>query len=65
LQGSIKRKKKVESDLATREKDKFETIYILEPHEIASQRLKLASGELRPAPPRPARPFLPSNVLIL
>ena len=39
----MKRKKKNETDLATREKDKFETIYILEQHEIGSQRLKLVS----------------------
>ena len=30
-------------NLATKVDDKFETIYILEPHEISSQRLKLVS----------------------
>ena len=32
-------------DLKTREKDKFETIYILEKHELPSQRLKLVSDK--------------------
>ena len=47
LQGALKRKK---SDgggpnlgLATREKDKVETIYILERHELPNQKLKLVS----------------------
>ncbi|CAB4054913.1 SHPRH [Lepeophtheirus salmonis] len=31
------------ADLSTREKDKFETIYIIEKHEIPSQKLKLVS----------------------
>jgi len=35
------KRKKTETNLATREKDKFETIFILEKHEIGSQRLKL------------------------
>ena len=40
----IKKKSKDEQpDLATRAKDKFETIYILEKHEIPTQRLKLVS----------------------
>ena len=38
------KRKKNEANLATREKDKFETIYILEPHEVATQRLKLVSS---------------------
>jgi len=43
LQSAMKRKKKTEANLATREKDKFETIYILEQHEVGAQRLKLVS----------------------
>merc|ERR1719461_711021 len=45
-QSSMKIKKKSKDDapdLATRAKDKFETIYILERHEIPTQRLKLVS----------------------
>ena len=38
------KKKKNEADLATREKDKFETIYILEKHEVGSQRMKLVTN---------------------
>jgi hypothetical protein len=39
----MKRKKKNETDFSTREKDKFETIYILEEHEIGAQKLKLVN----------------------
>ena len=49
----MKRKTNNNAKLATREKDKFETIYILEQHELPAQRLKLtsektvANGEFR------------------
>ena len=47
LQGALKRKKTdgggPNLGLATREKDKVETIYILERHELPNQKLKLVS----------------------
>ena len=46
LQGALKRKKSEGGPnlgLATREKDKVETIYILERHELPNQKLKLVS----------------------
>ena len=47
-QGALKRKKTTteggpDLGLATREKDKVETIYILERHELPNQKLKLVS----------------------
>jgi hypothetical protein len=42
---ALKRKEE-RQNLATRQKEKVETIYILEPHELAEQRLRLVADKV-------------------
>ena len=44
-ENSMKRNKENRTDLATRQKEKMETIYILEQHELEPQRLKLVADK--------------------
>jgi hypothetical protein len=43
---ALKRKEERQENLATRQKEKVETIYILEPHELQEQRLRLLADKV-------------------